>query len=396
MANTREMAPPEGASILEMNDEHTDLATDKSCPVFTEAMARKFDFPKVQLHLHLDGAVRYTTLWEMCSKKNMPVEGCTDIESFKKALISTKPGNLSQVLEAFRIILPRLAGDLESVERLAYETCEDQHNNGVIYFEARYAPHFLANTGPGIDYDKTYHKDGPVKADDVIRAVHRGFARAKADFGVEARSILCCIRAHDEWNQEILKLVDEFRDSGVVAIDIAGCADGADEKYEPSAIMVFKKAYELGIHRTVHSGEAGTDKEVIMAIEEMHAERIGHGYRIMRNPEEYKKRFVDSHEHHLEACPYSSVMTGSVPLNWPAHPIKTWIADGVNFSLSCDDPTCFDNTVCTELELVHTRIGLTKHQLWQTQLNGARAAFCNDELKQQIVDKILKAEPPKE
>ncbi|CAJ0937513.1 unnamed protein product, partial [Mesorhabditis belari] len=113
----------------------------------------------------------------------------------------------------------------------------------------------------------------------------------------------------------------------------------------------------------------------------------------MRDESEYVKRFVQNHDHHLEACPYSSVMTGSVPLNWPTHPIKRWAADGVNFSISRDDPTCFDNSLCSELELVNSRIGLSVHQLWQCQLNGARAAFCDDELKKNIVDQILKSEP---
>ena len=53
----------------------------------------------------------------------------------------------------------------------------------------------------------------------------------------------------------------------------------------------------------------------------MHAERIGHGYRIMLDQELYKTRFIDSKDHHLEACPYSSVMTGSVKLDWPNHPV---------------------------------------------------------------------------
>lgn len=371
-------------------------ATDKTIPQHTHALETKYDFPKIELHLHLDGCVRFSTLWDMCNEKEMPVEGAHDVESLKKHLLTTTPGNLAELLAAFKIILPRVAGDVKVIERVAYEMCEDQYNNGVIYFEARYAPHFLANTGPGINYDEVYHKDGPVTASDVVQAVYRGFVRGKVDFGVEARSILCCIRSHDVWNEDVLHLVDTHRhDLDVVAIDVAGCAEGADEKYEPSCIAVFKKAAEMGIHRTVHSGEAGTDKEVIMAIEEMKAERIGHGYRILRNENEYKKRFVDSHQYHIEACPYSSVMTGSVPLDWPSHPVKRWASDNVNFSLSRDDPTCFDNTMCTELELAHERIGLSMHQLWKCQLNAAQSAFCEDALKQKLIDAV-KAKEPKE
>ncbi|CAJ0937512.1 unnamed protein product, partial [Mesorhabditis belari] len=196
---------------------HEGSATDKSMPPFSAKLTKKFPFPKVELHLHLDGSVRFTTLWDMCNKKDMPVPDVHDVEGLKKAIISTKPGNLSQVLEAFKIILPRIAGDVTVLENIAYETCEDQHRNGVIYFEARYAPHFLANTGPGIDYEHTYHKDGPVTAEDVVQAVYRGFERGKKDFGIEARSILCCIRGHDLWNDDVLALVSKHRhDLGVL------------------------------------------------------------------------------------------------------------------------------------------------------------------------------------
>lgn len=54
-----------------------------------------------------------------------------------------EPANLSKVLEAFEIFLPVIRGDLAAIERVAYELCEDQHNNGVVYFEGRYSPHLL-------------------------------------------------------------------------------------------------------------------------------------------------------------------------------------------------------------------------------------------------------------
>lgn len=53
----------------------------------------------------------------------------------------------------------------------------------------------------------------------------------------------------------------------------------------------------------------------------MKAERIGHGYRLMRNDTAYQKIAVEQRIH-FEVCPYSSLMTGSVPVNWTQHPLK--------------------------------------------------------------------------
>ena len=119
-----------------------------------------------------------------------------------------------------------------------------------------------------------------------------------------------------------------------MAIDVAGTAHGADEQYEESVVQVFQEAAKRGIHRTVHAGESGGPREIfrvggrakatssrVQALTEMHAERIGHGYRVMMDPELYRERFLDRRDTHLEACPYSSVMTGAVKFDWPHHPI---------------------------------------------------------------------------
>ncbi|PAV82922.1 hypothetical protein WR25_06345 [Diploscapter pachys] len=222
---------------------------------------------------------------------------------------------------------------------------------------------------------------------DVVTAVKRGFDRGEKDFGVKARSIVCMIRGMDKkFPQMILDLATNGKDLGVVAIDVAGTAHGADEQYEQEAAV-------RGIHRTVHAGESGGPKEVLKAIEEMKAERIGHGYRVMQNESEYEQYFVKEQRVHLEACPYSSVMTGAVPLDWKNHPVKRWAEDKVNFSISRDDPTCFDNSMLSEMQLAHSNIGLTTEQLWQAQVNAAKSCFLPETEKQQLVEFILKAKP---
>lgn len=96
-------------------------------------------------------------------------------------------------------------------------------------------------------------QDDPV---DVIRAIKRGFDRGEKDFGVKARSILCAIRGLDQYTDAIFALGNhhissynsyptsiiarDHKDLGVVAIDVAGSAHGADEQYEPNVVEIFK------------------------------------------------------------------------------------------------------------------------------------------------------------
>lgn len=67
-------------------------------------------------------------------------------------------------------------------------------------------------------------------------------------------------------------LAVEHKQFGIVAIDAAGCSQGADEKYEPSVVAAFQEAKARGVHRTVHAGEAGGARSVIRGVEEMSTE----------------------------------------------------------------------------------------------------------------------------
>jgi adenosine deaminase len=368
-----------------------------SPPVVDSKTREAYNFPKVELHLHLDGAVRHSTLLELAKEKNINLKGAKTVEDVKNVLVSHDPANLSKVLEAFDLFLPCIAGDKDAVERIAYEHCETQANCGVIYFEARYSPHFMCNS---ITDHKVWNKDtvfkgkGELTPQGVVEAVKRGFDRGEKDFSVKARSILCCIRGYEDWNKEIIELATNLKHLGVVAIDVAGCSQGADEQYEPSVIRVFQEAEKRGIHRTVHAGESGGPKEVVIALTDMRAERIGHGYRLTNDETSYKKYALEERVH-FEACPYSSVLTGAVSHDWKAHPIARWAKDNVNFSINTDDPTCFDNTVLSDMLNAEKDIGLSIHQLWKCQLNAAESSFLPANEKAEIIERIKKAEPSK-
>lgn len=90
------------------------------------------------------------------------------------------------------------SGDPDAVERVAYELCETQAKNGVIYFEARFSPHFFSNTEP----NSTWHSTGPYKGhgeltpEGALKCVLRGLKRGQHAFGVKSRAILCCISGY--------------------------------------------------------------------------------------------------------------------------------------------------------------------------------------------------------
>ncbi|MFH4981751.1 hypothetical protein AB6A40_008460 [Gnathostoma spinigerum] len=361
----------------------------------TEEDRKLFSFPKVILHLHLDGSVRLSTLFELAKEKESDLECVTDFEEFKKRLTIHRPVDLSQMLAPFDLFLPLLVGDADAIERVAYEMCEDQARDGVIYFEARYSPHFLSNTVQNTASSRPggpFRGKGDLTPKDVVKAVKRGFDRGEKDFSIKARQILCFIRGFDSWMHDVLVLAKEMSSYGVVGIDGAGTSIAAGEDYDESVVKLYKEALEAGIHRTLHAGESGGANEVVKAVETMHVERIGHGYHILDDEKAYKEIAIKQ-KIHLEACPYSSVMTGSVKPNWTQHPVKRWADDRINFSISMDDPTCFENTIITEMKLAYQEIGLTITQLWECMLNAAQSSFASDADKKEIIKKIEEAKP---
>lgn len=332
----------------------------------------------MELHAHLDGAVRITTIWEIAEKKGYDLKAKTLEELFDKCCIKC-PSTLENFLLPFKIIVPIIIGDGETLERIAYEFCEDAANEGVLYSEVRFCPHLLSSTHSCF-LDNVV---GTTTPRDVVKYVTKGLNRGAEKFKITVRSILCCFRLRPEWSEEIVHLCKEFQSQGVVGIDVAG--DEAIGPMEKEIIQAFKLAASLGIHRTAHAGEAGPASNVQTALDEMKAERIGHGYHVVDDPELYKRCLKQNV--HFEACPYSSCLTGSVPLSDIKHPIVRFAEDGANFSISRDDPTLIQKTLDQEYQFLRD-FGLKDVHLTRANFNAARSCFLPDDEKQKLLLKL--------
>ncbi|KAL9962813.1 hypothetical protein ACROYT_G031956 [Oculina patagonica] len=344
-------------------------------------MALKVPKSKVELHVHLDGAVRIQTIIDLAKKKHFKLPAYD--EEHLQDLVSVsldKPLSLRGFLGCFHIFLPVIVDDTAAVERIAYEFCEDQSSSGVMYFEVRYSPHLLCTT------DADQLEENGVSPRDIVEAVNRGLKKGERDFGVIARSILCCMRHAPDWSLEILSLCQEFANDGVVGIDLAGDESLGEIPAMKGHVFAFKEARRLNIHRTVHAGEAAPAASVKEALDILHAERIGHGYHVLEDIALYK-RVIDEGIH-LEVCPTSSILTGAVKPCFKSHPLKRFVEDGANFSINSDDPLICQTKIDLEQGVAFNQIGLSPAELTRATFNAARAAFLPENEKQELIDRL--------
>lgn len=365
---------------------------------------------RVHLHVHLDGAIRHETLWEVMRYKGMRLPGSGSLADFKAAVQVQEPEDLVHFLGGFQIFLPAIVRDLAVIERIAYEFVEDQAKDSVAYCETRFSPHLLLNEpsqpnflSNGTPARLNGTEDGnngdsindEVTVDLILNAVLKGLSRGEKDFGTKVRVILCCIRGTSDWSWDVLRLCEEYRDKGVVGIDIAGdeCTSLNEESAmkNPVDIAVFEAAKEKGIHRTVHAGEAGPAACVKLAVEVFGAERIGHGYHVVEDESIYQMCLRENI--HFEVCPHSSYLTGSIKhlgTSSKRHPVLRFAEDEASFSINTDDPTITNTQLRDEYKLL-ADWGFTEAHFTRLNFQAALHSFLPPEEKKALMDQLHEA-----
>ena len=188
--------------------------------------------------------------------------------------------------------------------------------------------------------------------------------------------------------------------SFIVGVDIAAGEEHFDSDNFPHLhhphLDAFKKAKDLNVNITMHAGEVGKVDYVLRAIDDYGAKRIGHGYRIVDDPEKMAK--ILKRGVHFEVCPTSSVETGAWDFDkcqitgkklWKNHPVKTMIEFGFSVGLNTDDPSVFDTDLGWQYRIATSKMGLSVEHLVRTIFHSVDAAFCEENVKKSLREDIL-------
>jgi adenosine deaminase len=328
------------------------------------------ELPKTDLHVHLDGSARLTTLLELAARDKIELPADTP-EGLAKAMhLGENTGSLVEYLKAFDVTL-KVMQTQDSLVRIAYELAEDAAKENVRYMEVRYSP--MLHTRRGL------------RLTQVVEAVLEGLKLAQKDFGIESNVIVCGIRnISPESSYEMAQLAVAYKNRGVVAFDLAGAEYDHPAKHHLSSFHLVR---DNNINVTIHAGEAYGPESIHQAIHVCGAHRIGHGCRLREDGD--LLHYVNDHRIPLECCPSSNVQTGAVR-DLASHPLRLYYNLGLRVTVNTDNRLITDTTVSRELWLTHTQIGLTLDDIKRIITNGFKSAFMPFHQKQAMLRSITK------
>ncbi|MBD2871153.1 adenosine deaminase [Paenibacillus arenilitoris] len=321
--------------------------------------------PKVDLHVHLDGSVKPETIRELAAAQQQPLPTASDEALRASMQVDEHCEDLTQYLSKFGFVLPYLQTG-PALERVAYELVGQAAEQRVKYVEVRFAPQL--------------HRLKGLSIREAIGRVTEGLRHGERTFGTVARAIAICMRSHsDELNKAVVEEAALFLGKGVVAVDLAG----DEASFPPERFRrLFADARRLGLPITIHAGEAAGADNVREAVMGLGAQRIGHGVRMLEDPSVVK--LVKEMKIPLEMCPLSNIQTKAVK-GWEAYPIRRYMEQGIIVTVNTDNMTVSGTTIQKEFDLLAEHFGLTALEAAGLVMNGARAAFLEEEKKRSLI-----------
>jgi len=320
--------------------------------------------PKAELHCHLDGSVRPSTLLELGRDHHVPMPA-DDVDALREFMVVRNAQNLEDYLTRFDITLSVMQ-TAESLERIAYELAEDAAAEGVRYIEMRYSP--VLNTR----HDLTLG--------DTVEAALRGVERAQRDHGIVSRLIICALRNLSPGiSMELARLAVDYRGRGVVGFDLAGGERGHPASEHAGA---FEHARAHGLACTCHAGEGAGAHSVREAVYACGAQRIGHATRLIEDAaltEDLNERHVA-----LEICLTSNVQTHAAE-SYEAHPFRRYFDAGMNVVLNTDNRLMSGTTLTDEYIHAAERLDFSFDELCAVALNGFESAFLSDDERAMLI-----------
>jgi adenosine deaminase len=323
--------------------------------------------PKVELHCHVEGAARASTIADLARKNRVtfPVDDPADLYEFT---------SLNQFLAIYEIVCRSLV-EADDFHRITYEALEDGVAAGVRYREMFFSPGFVVKLG--------------VPVETAWAGIKAGLLDARADLGIGCRMILDFDKPSGPAHAvEMAEFAGSEPDRDLL---VGMGADSVERDVDHHAFAAaFEAAARHGLRRTMHAGEDGPADNIRVAVAELGCERIDHGFRLLDDAD-LTARVIDG-QIPLTVCPTSNVTIANLVPDVASHPFARQRDLGVLVTVNSDDPGMMGTDLADEYLAVADGYGYDLDTMEAISLAGIDASWAPDDekttLRAQFVDEF--------
>ncbi len=322
--------------------------------------------PKVELHLHLEGAAPPEFIRTLAAEQGCELDGVFD------AAGAYQWSDFSSFLDTYMRACSVLTGP-EEYRRLTEAVLKKSAADGVIYTEIFLSPDICGGSDP-------------VAWGEYLDAI---YSAADTVSGIEARFIVVAIR-----NLGVEAAVGAAEIAVATKSDrLTGFGMAGEERFGRAAdyVQAFEIAHEAGFGITSHAGELAGADSVRETLDHLPVSRIGHGVRAIEDPA-LVARLADE-QIVLEVNPGSNVAL-SVFDSWAAHPIEKLRKAGVPVTVSTDDPPYFHTDMVAEYDNLAETFGWGHAEFLEVNLVAANAAFCDEATRNILISRLKEGYAP--
>ena len=332
----------------------------------------KYNFPKVDLHLHLDGSFKTETLFKLGQERGIKFPGDT-LQGYENYMLEkSNAKSVNDYLEMFEWPSAVLQ-DKVALAIITEELINDLANQGLRYAEIRFAPQLHTNKG--------------LSQEEAVNAVLEGRRKALINNPkIKINIIACMMSFGDEklnWdaNMETIEICHKLcSDEGLVAIDLAGNEGIKLSKFK----ALFDKINEYKLNMTCHAGDSQDWTTVEDALS-FGTKRIGHGHHIYENPE--LVRYAAKHKIALEICPTSNIQCKTRE-SFERHPAKNLLEMGLLVTINTDNMVMARTTLDQEYDHCLNEMGFEYNDLIKMNINSINCSFLKQEDKDELIKEL--------
>jgi adenosine deaminase len=314
--------------------------------------------PKVELHVHLEGAIPMRVLWDLLQKYGGDPDLATQEDLCRKFVYRDFP----HFIDTWTWMIGLLR-QYEDFELLAEEVARDFARQNIRYAEVFYSPpDFLA---AGLE---------PQRLTEAIRC---GLNRVPE---VEIALVADLVRDYGpQRGDRMLSCIDEVQHMGVIGVGIGG----REYQFPPDVFgEVYERARKLGFKTSAHAGEAAGPESIWGSIKALEVDRIGHGTRAIEDPRLVE--YLVEHQVPLELCVLSNVRTAVVAAT-ERHSARIYFERGIPLSINTDDPTLFGNSLVDEYAALQDQLGFSRSDILRLIEQGIETSWLCAERKRQML-----------